>query len=128
MHERIEAFAGAEAFIPGFQRVRLENTQTLNNLLCLCKSSGGTCGNQIAIRHRLLIHIETRPFVAALRKYNDGRMKRFLCELFIQRDLDTLQTLMCRAERISGTPKEAGKSFRALAEALDIETLPSRSD
>jgi len=64
----------------------------------------------------------------ALRKYNDGRMKRFLCELFIQRDLDTLQTLMCCAERISGTPKEAGKSFRALAEALDTKTLPSRSD
>jgi hypothetical protein len=65
----------------------------------------------------------------ALRKYNDGRMKRFLCELFIQRDLDdTLQTLMCRAERISGTPKEAGKSFRALAKALDIKTLPSISD
>ena len=64
----------------------------------------------------------------ALAKYNDGRMKRFLCELFIKTDLDALRELMRRAEAITGTPKEAGKSFRALAEALDIETLPSRSD
>ena len=55
-------------------------------------------------------------------------MKRFLCELFIKTDLDALRELMRRAEAITGTPKEAGKSFRALAEALDIETLPSRSD
>ena len=52
----------------------------------------------------------------ALQKYNDGRMKRFLCELFIRRDLETLKGLMRRAQGISGTPKEAGKAFRALAE------------
>ena len=55
----------------------------------------------------------------ALEKYNDGRMKRFLCELFIQHDLDMLRALMRRARSISGTPKEAGKAFRELVQALD---------
>ena len=53
----------------------------------------------------------------ALAKYNDGRMKRYLCELFIKTDLDALRELMRRAETISGTPKEAGKAFRALSQS-----------
>lgn len=61
----------------------------------------------------------------ALRKYNDGRMKRFLCELFIGRDLDTLQTLMHRAGSIAGTPKDVGKAFRALVETMDAAMTPT---
>ena len=50
----------------------------------------------------------------ALLRYNDGRMKRFLCELFIQQDLETLQKIMREAESLSGTPKELGKAFREI--------------
>ena len=57
----------------------------------------------------------------ALAKYNDGRMKRFLCELFIKTDLDALWELMRRAEAITGSPKEAGKAFRALSQAVASE-------
>ena len=57
----------------------------------------------------------------ALAKYNDGRMKRFLCELFIQTDLAALRELMRRAETINGTPKEAGKAFRSLSQTVISE-------
>ena len=36
----------------------------------------------------------------ALERYNNGRMKRYLCELFLQQDLDTLRRIMARAEGI----------------------------
>lgn len=52
----------------------------------------------------------------ALSKYNDGRMKRFLCELFIQRDIAALRRIMEQAEALNGTPKEKGKAFRAIVE------------
>ena len=32
----------------------------------------------------------------ALERYNNGRMKRYLCELFLQQDLDTLRRIMAR--------------------------------
>lgn len=54
----------------------------------------------------------------ALERYNNGRMKRFLCELFLQQDIQTLRTIMARAEPISGGPKEAGKRFRTLVEEI----------
>ena len=54
----------------------------------------------------------------ALAKYNDGRMKRYLCELFIQQDLTTLQDIMRQAEILTGTPKENGKAFRVIAESV----------
>ena len=54
----------------------------------------------------------------ALESYNDGRMKRYLCELFIQRDIVTLQEIMRRAEELDGDPKEKGKAFKAIAEAV----------
>ena len=55
---------------------------------------------------------------AALAEYNDGRMKRFLCELFIQRDICELRQIMRLAEALSGTLKEKGKAFRAIADGL----------
>ena len=33
----------------------------------------------------------------ALERYNNGRMKRYLCELFLQQDLDTLRRIIARA-------------------------------
>lgn len=57
----------------------------------------------------------------ALQNYNDGRMKRFLCELFLQRELGTLREMIRRAENITETPKEAGKAFRALVQTMDRE-------
>lgn len=58
----------------------------------------------------------------ALEQYNDGRMKRYLCELFIKGDMETLREIMRRAERLSGTPKENGRAFKAIAEAAQAET------
>lgn len=58
----------------------------------------------------------------ALAHYNDGRMKRFLCELFIQSDIETLREIMRRAKEISGTPKECGRAFREITEIIRRET------
>lgn len=58
----------------------------------------------------------------ALARYNNGRMKRFLCELFLQQNLPILQTIMDRAAALQGTPKELAPAFRAIvAEALDSQ-------
>lgn len=58
----------------------------------------------------------------ALARYNNGRMKRYLCELFIQQPLSTLQEIMDRAEALSGSPKECGKAFQAIVtDVLDPE-------
>lgn len=54
----------------------------------------------------------------ALERYNDGHMKRFLCELFIQQDIETLRGVMKRAELLCGSPKEIGKAFRQLVESI----------
>ena len=49
----------------------------------------------------------------ALERYNNGRMKRYLCELFLQQDLDTLRRIMARAEALEGADsKELGRAFR----------------
>ncbi len=52
----------------------------------------------------------------ALEKYNDGRMKRFLCELFIKEDIKLLYEIIQKAEKIEGTQKEKGKAFRKIVE------------
>jgi len=57
----------------------------------------------------------------ALLKYNNGRMKRYLCELFIRRPLETLEEIMRQAETLSGSPKEIGKAFQAIAEAVQAQ-------
>lgn len=54
----------------------------------------------------------------ALAKYNDGRMKRWLCELFIKQDIALLREIMSRAAALCGTPRENGKAFREIADAL----------
>ena len=59
----------------------------------------------------------------ALARYNNGRMKRYLCELFIQQDLATLETIMDRAANLSGTPKEQGKAFQEIVRDV-LGSLP----
>jgi len=54
----------------------------------------------------------------ALEQYNNGRMKRYLCELFLQQDLETLREIMARAEALCGTPGEKGKAFREIVESV----------
>lgn len=54
----------------------------------------------------------------ALERYNNGRMKRYLCELFIQWDMKALRDLMARAAHLDGDPKERGRRFRELAEVM----------
>lgn len=54
----------------------------------------------------------------ALSRYNDGRMKRFLCELFIRRDMSSLNEIMRRAGELSGTPKELKKPFLAIVDSV----------
>lgn len=56
----------------------------------------------------------------ALENYNDGRMKRYLCELFIQNNIDTLEMIMRKAQALSGTIKEKAKAFREIADAYII--------
>ncbi len=58
----------------------------------------------------------------ALERYNDGRMKRFLCELFIKQELSTLHEIMTKAENLDGTPKDKGKAFKAITESVVITT------
>lgn len=50
----------------------------------------------------------------ALEKYNDGRMKRYLCELFINEDLTTLLNIMKNAKELSGDIKERASKFKAI--------------
>ena len=55
----------------------------------------------------------------ALERYNNGRMKRYLCELFLQRDLETLRQIMARAESLEEPdPKAQGRAFQALVREL----------
>lgn len=51
---------------------------------------------------------------AALETYNDGRMKRFLCELFIQQDLDTLERIMEAAKQLEGSKKDISERFKRI--------------
>lgn len=57
----------------------------------------------------------------ALERYNNGRMKRFICELFIQQDIVILHNIMHQAETLSGSPQEIGKAFRKIAESVLAE-------
>lgn len=58
----------------------------------------------------------------ALERYNNGRMKRALCELFIQKNTQTLREIMRRAEALAGMPpQEAGKAFLEIAASVCTE-------
>jgi hypothetical protein len=53
----------------------------------------------------------------ALSRYNNGRLKRTLCELFICEELPTLRAIMEEASTLSGDPKETAKPFQEIARA-----------
>jgi len=61
----------------------------------------------------------------ALERYNNGRMKRYLCELFIQQDIETLRNLMRHAEALSGNTKETGKAFQEIVRS-EISKIPDK--
>ncbi len=50
----------------------------------------------------------------ALDTYNNGRMKKFLCELFIQEDLGMIKDIMEQAKRLEGTRKEISEGFKRI--------------
>lgn len=54
----------------------------------------------------------------ALERYNNGRMKRYLCELFIQQDLITLKEILHLADALSGSPKDIGESFKKIVQTI----------
>lgn len=60
----------------------------------------------------------------AIEKYNNGRMKRYLCELFIRQDMDTLKNIMCLAKNLTGDIKEKANGFKSIAES---ETTKSKA-
>ena len=53
----------------------------------------------------------------ALSRYNNGRLKRYLCELFICEELPALRCIMEEAKALSGSPKELGKAFQEIAQS-----------
>ncbi len=54
----------------------------------------------------------------ALARYNNGRMKRYICELFIRQDLETLKNIMDKANSIPSDVTDISKAFRLIAEEV----------
>ena len=65
LHESKEILllATAEIVIPRFQRIRLKDFQSLNDLSCPQQGSGRTCGNQVVVCNRGVINVEVLSFV-----------------------------------------------------------------
>ena len=57
----------------------------------------------------------------ALEQYNNGRIKKYLCELFIRQDLDTLRSIMKEAEKLHGTKKELALLFKEIVNKTIIK-------
>ena len=57
--------------------------------------------------------------MTALEKYNNGRMKRYLCELFMREDLVDLREIMEVANNdLIGTPKELSTQFKSIVNSI----------
>lgn len=54
----------------------------------------------------------------ALEKYNDGRMKRYLCELFITANIASLREIMRQAEEQSKSTDCRGKPFKTIVSTV----------
>lgn len=52
----------------------------------------------------------------ALEHYNNGRMKRYLCELFIINDIEIIELIMKQASLLTGDKKELSVKFKELVE------------
>lgn len=59
----------------------------------------------------------------ALEKYNNGRMKTYLCELFMRESLQTLRDIMQKADNLAGTQKEISKGFQRIVECCQNNPL-----
>lgn len=56
--------------------------------------------------------------IIALERYNSGRMKRYLCELFINNDLDKIELIMKQASLLTGNQKELSLKFKELVKII----------
>ena len=54
----------------------------------------------------------------ALSRYNNGRMKRYLCELFIQKDIEVLRKIMFMADKLKGKAKDIAKDFLLIVKSI----------
>lgn len=62
-------------------------------------------------------YIERKTLLTiALQKYNNGRMKRFLCELFMKEELIVLREIMEKAKELTGMQKEVSLGFKRIVE------------
>lgn len=88
------------------------NTNEHYTKVCHCISEKGfeVWYQEYEVRKALLM--------IALEKYNNGRMKRYLCELFMREDLIVLQEIMKAADKLTGTPKECSSQFKSLADNI----------
>lgn len=54
----------------------------------------------------------------ALEDYNNGRMKRYLCELFIYNDIEKIELIMKQAYLLKGNRKEISLIFKDLVKSI----------
>lgn len=54
----------------------------------------------------------------ALENYNNGRMKRYLCELFINNDIEKIELIMKQASLLKGSRKEVSLKFKDLVKSI----------
>lgn len=54
----------------------------------------------------------------ALEHYNSGRMKRYLCELFINNDIDKIELIMKQASLLIGNKKDKSIKFKELVKTI----------
>ena len=54
----------------------------------------------------------------ALKRYNDGRMKRYLCEFFLQNELPILERAMSEASCLTGDVKTLARFYKEIAEKI----------
>lgn len=88
------------------------NTNEHYSKVCYCISENGfDFWYQEYIERKVLL-------TTALEKYNNGRMKRYLCELFMREELIVLRKIMEKAKELAGTQKEVSLGFKRIAEDI----------
>lgn len=88
------------------------NTNEHYSKVCYCISENGfDFWYQEYMERKVLL-------TTALEKYNNGRMKRYLCELFMREELIVLRKIMEKAKELTGTQKEVSLGFKRIAEDI----------
>lgn len=54
----------------------------------------------------------------ALEHYNNGRMKRYLCELFINNNIENIELIMKQASLLTGNNRELSLKFKELVKTI----------